>query len=71
MPRKLQIWKNSVSAPKFILNWAKLLWKHVKCLGKDVMEACEMLEVAFVEHTVGKNTYFLVVSKIEWCGLYC
>ena len=36
------------------------------------MEACEMLQVAFGEQTVGeKKTHFIVVSKIKWCSLYC
>jgi len=39
-------------------------------LGKDVTEACEMLQVAFGEQTVGKNTHFLVVSKIQ-SGVGC
>jgi hypothetical protein len=39
-------------------------------LGKDVTEACEMLQVAFGEQTVGENTYFLVVSKIQ-SGVGC
>jgi hypothetical protein len=36
-------------------------------LGKDIMEACKMLQVAFGEQTVGKNTQFLVFSKIQNC----